>query len=184
MKLKTKLKRQLRKQTTGLKLARNWLIFLALFLIGRRIYVSIPTPIVSPAVHIVEAREEPRPAPRVSESPKKEEVSYSELIEKYARKFSKNKTEEYRLTYLLHCLLKHESYYYLNQNCGDNGKACGPLQFHQETWNRFREQMLKEGLITEIGNRENPEQAIETTAWALTHGKENEWGPIRRRECR
>jgi len=78
MKLKTKLKRQFRKQTTGVPLGRNWLLFLSLFLIGRRIYVSIPTPIISPAV---QAREEPtensqkptgnlQPTPRVSESPK------------------------------------------------------------------------------------------------------------------
>jgi hypothetical protein len=50
-----------------MNLAKNWLLFLALFLIGRRIYVSIPNPaIVSPAVRVVEAREEL--APGVTES--------------------------------------------------------------------------------------------------------------------
>jgi len=178
MKNTTKLKRHIRKQTTGWRLARNYLILVSLVLLGSY-YDKLPVqPIISP---IAEARE---PAPKPTEVPKKKEVDYSDLVEKYAQKYAKDEYQRYKLIYQLHCLLWHESNHYLNKGYGDDGKAGGPLQYWQGTWVSFRKQMIKLGLITEIGDRENPEQAIETTAFALSRGYGDNWGPIKRGECR
>lgn len=65
MKPTTKLKRKLKKQLKGLKLARNYLI-LILLILGGAYYAKLPTPpIVSP---IAQAQEL---APRVTEMPKR-----------------------------------------------------------------------------------------------------------------
>jgi len=65
MKLKTKLKRSLKKQMTGLKLARNYLILVSIILLGG-IYAKLPVPqIVTP---IAEAKElAPQPTPSQKE---------------------------------------------------------------------------------------------------------------------
>lgn len=84
---------------------------------------------------------------------------------------------------IMHCLLHRESGHQAhgeNGPHGDNGKAGGVLQFHQETWERMRGQMLKTELIDEVGSRYNVEQAIHTTVWAIKNGNAKEWGPILR----
>ncbi len=175
MKTITRFKRGFRKQTTGLRLARIWGIIVTLILLGGA-YEKLPyPPIVSPLASPVYATAKP------TESPK--EVNYSDLIEKYAHKYSPTKIKALHLMSIMHCLIWKESWYNENKKCGDNDMACGPWQIWEETWIRFRKEMIKEGLITEIGDRRNPEQATETTAWALTHGKENEWGPIKTKKC-
>ncbi len=107
-----------------------------------------------------------------------------ELVAKFADKFGSTTDQKSRLRYLLHCLLYRESRHYNNRANGDNGQAGGPLQFHEYTFLSMRRQMMSEGLIGEIGSRYNPEDAIETGAWALANGLGNNWGPILRRECR
>lgn len=100
-------------------------------------------------------------------------------VDKYTRKyFDGYKVSEVKM--IMHCLLHRESGHGASHNCGDSGLACGPLQFHQETWNRMRGQMLKAGLIEDIGNRLDMEQAIHTTVWAIYSGRATEWGPIYR----
>lgn len=101
----------------------------------------------------------------------------------YADKFATKKISSSKLRYQLHCLAHKENGHSANNKCGDNGNACGMYQFWAETWQRMRGQMLKKGLITEIGDRWNDQQAIETTAYAITHGMEKEWGPILRGGC-
>jgi len=129
-------------------------------------------PAVKFAVVPVESKEE-RP-----------EAQVSVLVEAVAAKYAHGDYEKYRLIYQLHCLLWKESNYYLNKAHGDNGLAGGALQFHEGTWVSFRREMMRQGLVAEIGSRYDLEQAVETAAWALAHGKGNHWGPIARGECR
>ena len=103
-------------------------------------------------------------------------------INKYSSKFSKSEVEAMQIKVKLHFLAYKESKYGSDTNCGDSGKACGPLQFHEPTWQGYRKIMLKEGLIDEIGSRLDMEQVIETTAWAIATGRETAWGPIKRGE--
>ena len=134
---------------------------------------SLLNPLVS--VH-VPAREEVRVEA-------KEPQTVSQIVEEQATRFSKTEPEKIKTIYLLHCLLRKESNYDQNKGHGDNGKAGGPLQFHNPTWERMRGQMKKAGLIEEIGSRYDMAQAIETTAWAISNGRGKEWGPILRNEC-
>lgn len=101
----------------------------------------------------------------------------------YSDKFGRTLSEKNHTKELLHCLLYNESGYGYNKGYGDSGLAGGPLQYHQSTWDGFRKIMLKRGLITEIGDRENMEQAIETTAWAIIDGRSLNWGPVYRGDC-
>lgn len=104
-------------------------------------------------------------------------------VDKYAEKYATPKLTKSKLKYQLHCLLYYESGHYATNKCGDSGLACGAMQYHQATWAGFRNIMLKRELITEIGDRFNLEQAIETTAWAIADGREYNWGPILRGKC-
>jgi len=104
-------------------------------------------------------------------------------VDKYAARYATPQLTKSKLKYQLHCLLYYESGHYASNKCGDSGLACGPFQYHQATWIGFRNIMLKQGLITEIGDRYNMEQAVETTAWALADGREYNWGPIVRGLC-
>jgi len=105
-------------------------------------------------------------------------------IDKYANKFGKTTDEKQQIKVKLHFLAYRESRYGLSEGCGDSGKACGFTQFHEPTWQGYRKIMLKDNLITEIGSRLNVEQAIETTAWAISDGRETAWGPIKRSEIK
>lgn len=133
---------------------------------------------LNPFVSEVEAQEalgraEAEPQPALSM-----DVLITKLVEKYAGKKSAS-----FLTYQLHCLAHFESGHYTNKNCGDSGKACGPFQFHEPTYQAFRKQMMKEGWVDHIGSRLDIEDAVETTAWAMVNGKELHWGPILRGKC-
>lgn len=81
---------------------------------------------------------------------------------------------------IMHCLAHRENGHAANNHCGDSGLACGPFQYHQETWVRMRKQMIKEGKATEIGDRYDKKESARTTAWAINHGNALEWGPILR----
>jgi hypothetical protein len=105
----------------------------------------------------------------------------AEYAQKYARpEIGKSKS---LVTYQLACLAHKENGFHSNDHCGDDGLACGEYQFHQATWVQFREDMIKEGLVSEVGSRLDDQQATETTAWAITHGHDNDWGPLLRGEC-
>lgn len=81
---------------------------------------------------------------------------------------------------IMHCLAHRESGHGASNAQGDGGLAGGGFQFHEATWQRMRKQMLKAGLITEIGSRFDLKQATYTTAWAIANGRALEWGPILR----
>jgi hypothetical protein len=107
-----------------------------------------------------------------------------EWITYYADKYSKSQEKYFHTKQLLHCLMYRESRYDTNKGHGDNGKAGGPLQYHQGTWDGYRKLMIKQGHITEIGSRYDVEQAINTTAWAINDGRAKAWGPVLRGECK
>lgn len=104
------------------------------------------------------------------------------LVDFYSSRYGKNRWDKLVIKVKLHFLLLKESAYGGTKSCGDGGLACGPLQYHLPTWFGFRKIMLAQRLITEIGNRENLEQSIETTAWAIANGRELNWGPLARKE--
>lgn len=108
---------------------------------------------------------------------------YDILVSKYADKYGRTYGEQSRLRATLHCLLNKESTHGSRNDHGDNGMAGGPMQFWEETYIRMRGQMIKDGIVKEMGTRYDLEKAIETTAWAVTNGKGKEWGPVLRSEC-
>lgn len=87
------------------------------------------------------------------------------------------------LRYQLSCLAFKENGYHSNSKCGDGGLACGEFQFHPGTYTGFRQEMINDGLTNYMGSRLNDKDATETTAWAITHGHELDWGPLLRGEC-
>lgn len=104
-------------------------------------------------------------------------------VGKYVDKYFEKNTQRSEVRMLMHCLLHRESGHQphdANGPHGDNGKAGGILQFHQPTWEGYRKLMIKDGLVGEIGSRYNPEQAIETTVWAISTGRAYAWGPVAR----
>jgi hypothetical protein len=122
----------------------------------------------------------------VVESNDKVYVSYLPLpanednwVRKYADMYGKTLSEKNHIRELLHCLLFNESGYGHNKGHGDSGLAGGPLQFHQSTWDSYRKLMKKDP-----GSRYDMEQAIETTAWAISMGRGKAWGPILRGYCK
>jgi hypothetical protein len=106
------------------------------------------------------------------------------LVDTYASKYGKTSYERNRIKALLHYLLLREQNYGSSEACGDGGKACGPLQFHEPTYISYRSMMIKKGLVKEMGSRLNMKDAIETTAWAIANGKEKAWGPVFRGEIK
>ena len=105
-------------------------------------------------------------------------------VDKYANKYGTTPSQINRIKVLLHFLLLKEAGYGSNKNCGDSGLACGPLQFHEPTYKGFRKIMMQKGLVKEMGSRLDMENAIETTAWAISDGRENNWGPVLRGEIK
>src|ERR1035437_9841933 len=87
------------------------------------------------------------------------------------------------LRYQLACLAFKENGFHSNDKCGDGGLACGEYQYHPATYTGFRKIMMSEGLTDHIGSRLNDEDATETTAWAITHGHESDWGPLNLGMC-
>jgi hypothetical protein len=109
----------------------------------------------------------------------KEAENVDTWVGKYVDQYFKDhRKSEVRM--IMHCLLHRESGHGASKGHGDGGKAGGPLQFHQPTWNGYRKIMFDRGLITEIGSRYDAEQAIHTTVWAIADGRARAWGPIYR----
>jgi hypothetical protein len=141
-------------------------------ILGIMIYPSTPHLYVASRV-IVEPKFTPTPTP----TPK-----VDDLVDKYAKKYGMTTYKQNRTKVLLHFLLLREQNYGGSTNCGDGGKACGPLQFHEPTYIAYRKIMINRGLVTELGSRLDMENAIETAAWAINDGREGAWGPVARGE--
>lgn len=112
------------------------------------------------------------------------QMTTDEMVDFYANKYGKYPWEKLTIKVKLHYLLLRESAYGNSKNCGDGGLACGPLQFHESTYQSFRKIMMTKNLVKYIGSRFDLEDAIETTAWAISDGRENNWGPIARGEIK
>lgn len=123
--------------------------------------------------YIVYVKPTPTPTPN---------VDY--LIDKYSKKYGKTTYTQNRIKVLIHFSMIKESNYGNSNKCGDHGKACGPLQFHEPTYEGYRKIMMKQNLVTEMGTRMDMEDAIETMAWAVADGREGAWGPIARGEIK
>ena len=146
-------------------------------------YVHSPEPeIVSP----VAAQEEVSTTHFLDEAEAKESTreAIPNMVEMSAEKFTTSTKQKNFIMYQLFCLLREESNMGEVETCGDSGKSCGVLQFREATYNRMRREMIRKGLVTELGDRFSPFYSIETTAYALTQGYGKEWGPILRRECK
>lgn len=98
----------------------------------------------------------------------------------YTDRYFESRAQRSEVRALLHCLLNRESKHGADSGHGDGGKAGGPLQYHQPTWESYRKLMIKEGLVTEIGSRYDMEQAIHTTVWAISTNRAKAWGPVYR----
>ena len=106
------------------------------------------------------------------------------IIAEAVEEFGKGEVDKAHLKQLTHCVIYAESKYWIDKQKGDNGKAAGPLQFWQGTWERMRKEMIKEGKATEIGTRNDLKEAVRTFVWAYKQGYGNEWGPLKRGECK
>lgn len=107
-------------------------------------------------------------------------------IAEAATKYANTSYPESYLKYQLHCLANKESGHRYNDHtkCGDGGKSCGLYQYRQATWNGFRKIMMQKGLASEIGSLWDNKLQVETTAWALSDGRHQNWGPWLRGACR
>lgn len=106
-------------------------------------------------------------------------------IREAAAKYQNTSFPESYLKYQLHCLANKESGHRYDQHtrCGDNGKSCGLYQYRKATWTGFRTLMIGQGLATEIGSLWDDKLQVETTAWALSEGRHQNWGPWLRGAC-
>ena len=118
------------------------------------------------------------PAPTATPIPTIEPDEMSIYISQAVQEFLPEHKSEALM--IMHCLAHRENGHAANRNCGDSGKACGPFQFWQPTWEGMRKLMIKEGKATEIGDRYDKKESARTTAWALADGREMNWGPILR----
>lgn len=106
------------------------------------------------------------------------------MIDKYAMKYGSTKWIQLRTKALLHAMLLHETAYGNTTKCGDQGLSCGPLQFREPTYNGFRKEMIKKGLVEEMGSRFDLENSIDTAAYMVATGHEDNWGPVLRGEVK
>ncbi len=94
--------------------------------------------------------------------------------------FFDNPAQQSEMRMIMHCLLYRETKHDLSKGHGDGGRAGGPLQFWQGTWEGYRKLMISEGYTDEISDRYNLKEAIRTTVWAIKHDRAKAWGPILR----
>lgn len=102
------------------------------------------------------------------------------LIGSSVDEFFTDRSQRSEMRMIMHCLAHRENGHAANRNCGDSGLACGPFQFHPETWTRMRSRMVQGGVATEIGDRYDLKESTRTTVWAIKNGRGLEWGPILR----
>lgn len=138
--------------------------------------------------HLIMPQEEIRPIQavevKVQEVKAVEEEDRFQKIDKwvseYIDEFFKTPAQRSEMRMIMNCLLYRESKHNGKTGRGDGGLAIGILQYHQETWNYYRELMIKEGLTDTIGSPLNDDQAIRTTVWAIKNNRATAWGPILR----
>lgn len=106
------------------------------------------------------------------------------LIDYYSNKYGKSPWDKLTTKVKLHFLLLRESVYGTNKNCGDSGLSCGPMQFRASTYANYRAKMLKLGLVTDMGSLWDLENSIDTAAYIISVGGQNNWGPILRQEIK
>jgi len=125
----------------------------------------------------------PTPAPQLvivaTPLPEQEMDDMSAYISQAVNEFLPTHKSEALM--IMHCLAHREAGHGASNAHGDNGKAGGPFQFWNETWNRMRGQMIAQGVANEIGSRYDKLESARTTAWALANGRALEWGPILRK---
>ncbi len=109
-------------------------------------------------------------------------LTIDEMVDFYATRYTKNASQKSWMKTTLHFLLYKESKHGEDKQQGDGGLAGGPLQFHEATYQEYRQIMMKRGLTDHIGSRYDLEDAIETATWAISDGRQNAWGPIARGE--
>lgn len=94
--------------------------------------------------------------------------------------FFESPAQQSEMRMIMHCLLYRETKHDLSKGMGDGGRAGGPLQFWQATWEGYRKLMIDEGYTKEISDRYNLKEAIRTTVWAIKNDRAKAWGPIYR----
>lgn len=146
-----------------------------------------PEDLLNPLVSAQEARPAPTMTPAPTKPPEPDDIQKTDKwVGQYVDKYFTSHYGRSRIRGVMHCLLIKESQHTFmtaHDHHGDNGMAGGILQYWPATWTGFRKIMMDRGLVTEIGSRYNPEQAIETTVWALSDGRERNWGPINVGAC-
>lgn len=148
----------------------------------KRVGSPVPTP--TPQATIEPSIREHGESQSRTDEIKTQDQEVDALVDFYSEKYTPNKYEKSIMKAKLHFLLSKESKHGLDKNHGDNGKAGGPLQFHEPTYIGYRKIMIKRGLTDYIGSRYDYKDAIETTAWAISDGRESSWGPIMRGEIK
>jgi len=113
-----------------------------------------------------------------------EEQNIDQYVGDAVDEFYKSPGDRSHMRSVMHCLLYKETKHNYSKGHGDGGKAGGPLQFHQGTWDGYRKIMIKEGYATEVGSRYDLKEAIRTTVWAFQDGRGKAWGPYLREECK
>lgn len=146
-----------------------------------------PDELLNPLAHAQEVRPAPTMTPEPTKPPEPDDIQKTDKwVGQYVDKYFTSHYGRSRIRATMQCLLAKESQHTFmtaDDHHGDNGMAGGILQYWPATWTGFRKIMIERGLITEIGSRYNPEQAIETTVWALSDGRERNWGPINVGDC-
>lgn len=140
---------------------------------------SEPSKPISPIAeaHDVKPTFTPMPTPSATPDPYRVDemsVYISEAVQEFLP------THKSESLMIMHCLAHRENGHAANNHCGDSGKACGPFQFHQPTWEGYRKLMIKAGVATEIGDRYDKKESARTTAWAISTNRAYAWGPILR----
>lgn len=148
------------------------LYFIAVFCMGYA--AEHKQKVISPLPDPVYAWNEPTPTPK--------KYSIDEMIDIQCNKYEKTDGRINRCKAMMHFLAYREAGYGSNKSCGDGGLACGIMQFHEATYKSYRKIMIKLGHVSHEGSRWNEYDAIETTAWSISTGREKAWGPILRGE--
>lgn len=163
-----------------------WLAFVSLtflFLIwgyGKITHPHFISPLADNQTGIVYAAEHPTASPTPSILPLPTGFEIDVFVGSAVDEFFQEPGKQSETRMILHCLLNRESKHAHSIGHGDNGKAGGPLQFWQDTWNGYRKIMMKDDLAKEIGSRYDLKESIRTTVWAIKTGRATAWGPVLR----
>jgi hypothetical protein len=139
--------------------------------LAKAIAVEFVSPVPDPIIlERVETRE-------VVVTPQNLDIWVDEAVSHY---FTGDPVRQSEVKMIMHCLLHRETKHGLSKGHGDSGKAGGPLQFWNPTWDAYRKIMIARGEADKVGSRYNMKEAIWTTVWAIEDGRAGAWGPINR----